>query len=62
MAKKFKTTLLAAALALGVASAAQAWEITIWCYGTNEHCATVITPDVIVVINLGNFVGAEMAF
>lgn len=62
MAKKFKSVLLAAALSLGVVSAAQAWEITIWCYGTNEHCATVITDTVIIDIYLGNFVGAEIIF
>lgn len=60
MAKKFKSVLLAAALSLGVVSAAQAWEITIYCYGTNEHCATVETPDVIIEIYLGEFVGAEI--
>lgn len=59
MAKKIKGIMLAAAMSLGVVSAAQAWELTIWCYGTNEHCATVYVDGWIIDIYLGNIIGIE---
>ncbi|NJL29977.1 MAG: hypothetical protein HC897_19820 [Thermoanaerobaculia bacterium] len=39
---------------------AQAWVLTIYCDGSNSHCATVITGGVLIDIDLGNFEGGTL--